>query len=142
MYTVTNTLSSPKGGFSMYPNRVLEHQDIIDGLISEIAFSVFKEHPQLLEIHGEKGRSQAAADLQKHFHYLQTAFRLDAPELFVDHVKWLYNVLSSRQVDMHYVITGLSVMKDRVGTMPPEKAAFYQDCLSDAINWLNQNCHS
>ncbi|RIW38913.1 hypothetical protein D3H55_00745 [Bacillus salacetis] len=126
----------------MYQTRILEHQDIIDRLVSEIANSVFEEHPGLVELYGEKGRSQAMADLQKHFHFLQTAFRMQAPEIFTDHVKWLYNVLSSRRIDIRYVITGLSEMKKRVGQLPPVKESFYCSCISEAIHWLSESCPS
>ncbi|EDL62738.1 hypothetical protein [Bacillus sp. SG-1] len=122
----------------MYQTRVLEQQELIDRLVSEIAQSVFRKHPELLENYGEKGRTQTMSDLHKHFHYLQTAFRLQAPEIFIDHIKWLFNVLISRNVDIHFVLTGLSLMKERTGELPSEKESFYWNCLSEAIQWLNE----
>lgn len=122
----------------MYQTRVLEQQELIDRLVSEIAQSVFRKHPDLLENYGEKGRTQTMSDLHKHFHYLQTAFRLQAPEIFIDHVKWLSNVLSSRNVDIQFVLTGLSLMKERTRELSSEKESFYRNCLSEAIQWLDE----
>ncbi|WP_409251905.1 hypothetical protein V1502_17640 [Bacillus sp. SCS-153A] len=122
----------------MYQSRVLEQQELINKLVSEVAQSVFQKHPELVEKYGEKGRFQTTADLQKHFHYLQTAFRLQAPEIFIDHVKWLSNVLSSRNIDILFVITGLTFMKERIKEMPAEKETFYRSCLTEAIQWLDE----
>ncbi|WP_421381232.1 hypothetical protein ACOJQI_19560 [Bacillus salacetis] len=122
----------------MYQTRILDQQELIDELIVQIAETVFRHHPELLETFGEKGRSQTRADLHKHFHYLQTAFRLQAPELFIDHVKWLYNVLSSRKIDTSFVLTGLSVMKESVMKLPSDRAEFYFECLSTAIDWMKE----
>jgi hypothetical protein len=122
----------------MYQTRILEQQELIDEMIFEISQGVYRRHPEMIDKFGEKGRRQTMADLHKHFHYLQTAFRLQAPELFVDHVKWLYNVLSSRKIDIQYVITGLSMMKESVKKMPSEKELFYRSCLADAIEWMKE----
>ena len=120
--------------------RVLDHQEIIDELVFEISRKVFLQYPELLEQYGEKGRSQTVTDLQKHFHYLQTAFRLEAPELFVDHVKWLFNVLKSRGIEINYVYTGLSIMKESLqGKLPPDKEKFYIFCLTETIKWIKEH---
>ncbi|MGM0845799.1 MAG: hypothetical protein ACQEUT_12560 [Bacillota bacterium] len=123
----------------MYHSRILDQQELIDELISEIARKVFLQHPEILEEYGEKGRTQTISDLQKHFLHLQTAFRLEAPELFLDHVKWLQNVLSSRKIEIRFVMTGLTIMKENVKKLPPEKAEFYQRCLAEAIQWMKEN---
>jgi hypothetical protein len=124
----------------MYQTRILDQQELIDKLVVEIAESVFQRHPELLQTFGEKGRSQTMADLHRHFHYLQTAFRLHAPELFVDHVKWLTNVLTSRKVDTSFVLTGLSVMKEKsISKFPSDKGKFYIECLSQALEWMQAN---
>ncbi|WP_456273426.1 hypothetical protein [Bacillus sp. AK031] len=120
--------------------RVLEQQNVIDELVFEITEKVFLSHPQLEATYGEKGRAQTVTDLQKHFHHLQTAYRLQAPSLYVDHVKWLNNVISSRGVDSGFLQTGLVVMKVALnGRLPAEKERFYRGCLSEAIVWLQKN---
>lgn len=123
----------------MYQTRILEQHELIDELVSEIAQNVFLKHPEILEKFGEKGRSQTFADLQKHFLHLQTAYKLGATELFMDHVKWLHNVLLSREIDTRLVLTGLSIMKESVKKLPPEKAAFYHQCISEAVQWLDEH---
>jgi hypothetical protein len=117
--------------------RVLEQQNVIDELVYEITEKVYLSHPLLEERYGEKGRAQTVNDLQKHFHYLQTAYRLQAHEIFIDHIKWLYNVLTSRGVDIVFVQTGLSIMKDTLdGRLPLEKETFYRSCLEQGISWI------
>jgi hypothetical protein len=116
---------------------ILEQQNVIDELVFEITQKVFLSHPQLEERYGDKGRAQTVTDLQKHFHYLQTAYRLQAPELFIDHVKWLYNVMTSRGIDIVFVQTGLSIMKETLdGRLPLEKETFYRSCLEQGISWI------
>lgn len=124
----------------MYQSRVLDQQEIIDELVSEISRKVFLKHPELLEEYGEKGRSQTITDLQKHFHHLQTAYRLEAPELFVEHIKWLFNVLTSRGIEISFVLTGLSILKESLnGVFSTEKERFYRNCLAEAMNWMREH---
>ncbi|TYS14690.1 hypothetical protein FZC78_17970 [Rossellomorea vietnamensis] len=126
----------------MYQARILDQHELIDELVSEIAQNVFVKHPEILETFGEKGRSQTFSDLQKHFLHLQTAYKLQAPELFMDHVKWLHNVLVSREIDTRVVLTGLSIMKECVKKLSPEKAAFYRECISEAVQWIDEHLPS
>ncbi|MGF2617697.1 hypothetical protein FZC84_11735 [Rossellomorea vietnamensis] len=122
----------------MYQNRILDQQELINELVSEIAHNVFLKHPEIIDKYGENGRRQTISDLQKHFHHLQTAYRLQAPELFTDHVKWLHNVLAARKIDISFVQTGLSFMLESVKQLPAEKADFYRKCIGEAIQWMRE----
>ncbi len=121
----------------MYIQKTLDHQDEINLIIEQAASDLYEEQ-KILYTFGQKGRIYTLRDFQRHFVNLDTAEKLEAPELFYDYVKWLHNVLTSRNIEIEVIISGFQILRKRMqqSALPMSIVESYDSMLSHSVHLL------
>jgi hypothetical protein len=91
-----------------------------------VTVTLYDEHPELIERHGERGRQKTLQDMHHNIDHLVPAVDLELPSMFADYVRWLDDMLRSRGVLTIYTRRCLELLID-------EARARYRPDEADAI---------
>ncbi|NLE44805.1 MAG: cobalamin-binding protein [Chloroflexi bacterium] len=70
---------------------IVGQQEVLAQIITE---TLYRQEPELLERHGQRGRAACLRDVNYHLSYLAEAIASDTPQLFVDYIAWVRSILS------------------------------------------------
>ena len=71
----------------------------------------YKEHPELLECHGEQGKKRTYEDSLYNLSFLSQAIAVKNPQLFLDYLGWLKVVLFRRKVQLQTMMDHFEYLK-------------------------------
>ena len=77
-----------------------------------VTVTLYREHPELIERHGERGREKTLQDMHYNIEHLIPAVDLELPSMFGDYVHWLDTMLRSRGVATIYTRRCLELLID------------------------------
>lgn len=69
-----------------------------------------------------------------HFESLEFAYSVHDPQIFLNYVVWLQDVLTSRGVSIEIIIVNFEIIqKLLIGKFPEDQVEFYDQCLNKAF---------
>ncbi|MFP8489218.1 cobalamin-dependent protein [Gracilimonas sp. Q87] len=83
-------------------------------LAQEITELHFKNHPELEEKYGDKGREKYYEDIVSHINYLEQAVRVNSSALFSNYLDWARTMLKERGIPESNLIESISFMKEAI----------------------------
>ena len=94
-------------------------------VIDEVVVGIYEAYPEILERFGEAGKMRCLEDNHHHFDHLETAAKLDDPQVFTNYAVWLTNLLTQRGMSKHHVIDNFQRIHDVLGkTATPDSEAY------------------
>lgn len=74
----------------------------------------FKNHPELLEQYGERGRKKCHQDALYHISYLEQAVRVNSNALFSNYLDWARTMLKERGIPEQDLIDNVTYIKEAI----------------------------
>ena len=94
---------------------------------------LYQRQPRLLEKYGDRGRAKCLQDMRYTVEHLTPAVAMDDPQLFVQYVRWLVNMLAPRNIPADDVHDSLVAMRDVLALLEPAHRAAFDACMTPAI---------
>ena len=83
-----------------------------EALARAITDALYVDMPELLERHGERGRSKCLQDMHYNLEHLAPAVALGQPAMFARYAEWLRDMLAARGVGVDEVRRSLELTRD------------------------------
>ncbi|MCK6204156.1 hypothetical protein KZX50_01645 [Bacillus infantis] len=106
-----------------------------DRIVKKLFERFYEEFPSL-EKFGESGKRRTEEDINYHFQYLETAYKLESIQIFTDYSKWLQDILTSRGLDSFYLVLNFKWLIEEMKETDAEEKNFYIQALEEGIKVL------
>jgi hypothetical protein len=83
-----------------------------ESIARAVTATLYEEHPELIDKHGERGREKTLQDMHYNIEHLVSSLDLEDPSLIVSYARWLTDVLRARTVDPVYVVRCWELVAD------------------------------
>ena len=103
-------------------------------VIDEVVAEIYEAYPEILERFGEAGKMRCLEDNHHHFDHLETAAKLNDPQVFSNYAIWLTNLLTQRGMSKHHVIDNFQRIHNVLGKSATPDAKEYQKLLQAGID--------
>lgn len=105
-----------------------------------ITAAMYQELPELLNRYGQRGRERCLEDMHFNLEHLAAAVALDAPEVFVNYVRWADDLLRARQVPTVELVRCLELMRGELrGRMEAPEAEVVNRCIQAALRAVEED---
>jgi hypothetical protein len=104
-------MTVPAAGRSAAENLMRDKETIARAVTA----SIYAEHPDLMEKHGDRGRVKCLQDMHYNIEHLIPAVDLEDPEMFARYAAWLNQMLGSRGVGTRDVRRCLELLGTEAG---------------------------
>ncbi|MCA1321830.1 hypothetical protein LC085_18180 [Bacillus tianshenii] len=109
-------------------------------IVEKVVATMYSDFPFLEEKFGEKGKERTIEDNFYHFLYLNTAYKLNDTDTFIDYATWLNSVLVSRGLKTDMIIYNFEKIQECMpGILEPEVEKKFMDYLEAGIQKLKQS---
>jgi hypothetical protein len=114
--------------------RILAHEQ---SLAREITAALYRDMPELMEKHGDRGRAKCLQDMHYNLEHLAPAVEMEAPEMFATYARWLDGLLRARNVSAVEVVRCLELTERQISeTFPPDEADAVAPCIRAGLGAL------
>ena len=90
--------------------QLMQHRE---HLAHEVTDALYRESPDLLARHGERGREKCLQDMRYNIDHLIPAVDMGDGEMFLRYVTWLDGLLRARNVEAKHVVRCLELLRER-----------------------------
>jgi hypothetical protein len=94
-----------------------------EALAREVTAALYAGSPELLAVHGERGREKCLQDMRYNIEHLTPAVELGDPAMFAGYVEWLDALLRARNVATRDVVRCLELLRERCTVRYPAAEA-------------------
>ncbi|WP_262372676.1 hypothetical protein [Sutcliffiella horikoshii] len=111
----------------------------VEPIVEKVVVTMYNDFPFLEEKFGEKGKERTIEDNFYHFLYLNTAYKLNDTQTFVDYVMWLNSVLVSRGLKTDMIIYNFEkIQENMTGMLDKKVEESFVSYLDDGIQALKE----
>ncbi|MDI9260114.1 hypothetical protein [Alicyclobacillus sendaiensis] len=108
---------------------------------ASIVEAMYRDHPDLYERYGQRGKEKCLEDNLHHIRHLRTCFELRDSQFFVDYVRWLDGILRAHGMQTAHLLDNLERLAATLPGVPElddEERRMYEESLRVAMDTLRR----